>query len=89
MKLAITICTIITLTVCQVSAITPKDPVLTAHPTDNIQHLYIEDGVDTVFITCEPMDFEQEVESFRTGRFQYLLLWTGIVTGLIVFFNSR
>lgn len=56
---------------------------------EKIRHIYVADGVENVIIVTDKLNFQKEIDQFRMGRLEYGVLWTGIVAGMIVYFNSR
>ena len=54
-----------------------------------VKHIYVENGVSTVIITADKLNFKKEADTFRAGRIEYAVLWGVIVAGMIIYFGSR
>ncbi len=57
--------------------------------SQQVKHVYIDEGVTNVVLLSKKYDFKKEEEQFRDFRIKYAWFWTGIIAGLVYYSYSR
>jgi len=53
------------------------------------KHIYINEGTENIILLSEKQELRKETGDFRTFRYIYAGLWTGIIAGLIYYAYTR